>query len=123
MEKTILAIIGVILIIIGLMGFISPMVFGIFAMNTVNSIVYLLTGALSLAFANQSFDEARGFAKVFGIIYLVFVVAGFLMGSGTLFGIMVNNAGDNWLNLIVALLFLYVGFFASQARTAGAVKY
>lgn len=119
MLKTIGIIFGVVLLLVGVLGFIpaatpKDMLLGIFHVNTVHNIIHLLTGAISLWTALQSEYAVRQFFRIFGIVYAVVMVLGFFYGERDILGLIANNAADNWLHLIIAAFSLYLGFLYKE---------
>lgn len=106
MLKTTISIASVVLLLVGVLGFFSDPLFGIFAVDPLHNIVHLLTGVLGLLAISMDWEQM--FVKVFGVVYAVIALLGFFTG-GVLGMIMVNTA-DNILHLVIALVFLYLGF-------------
>ena len=109
MKKTAM-ILGWILLILGILGFISnPLVGanGLFVTDGVHNLIHLITGAILLWAAYKAMGNAAMWLKVFGIIYLLIAILGFF--SSSVLG-MVMNGADNWLHLVLAVIFLWVGF-------------
>jgi len=104
---------GVIFIIIGIWGFFQNPVFGIFAVDGAHNLVHLVSGILAVSFASLDDDRTKQFAKVFGYLYGLIMLAGFVTRRPELFGMTINNA-DNFLHLFFAVVFLYLGY--SHAR-------
>ncbi len=102
---------GYVFLAIGILGFVpgvtnsSGMLLGVFSVDTMHNVVHLVTGLLALFLAGSS---AKMFLKVFGIVYLLIAILGF-MGSGVVLGMMMNMA-DNLLHLVVGVLALSYGF-------------
>lgn len=117
MLKTIVSIVSVVLLIVGVLGFFSDPLFGVFAVDPFHNIVHLLTGVLGLLAIALEWDQM--FAKVFGVVYAVIALLGFFTG-GVLGMIMVNTA-DNVLHLVVALAFLYSGFLSEKEQEMSGV--
>lgn len=113
MAKSVVMVLGIILTLVGLLGFVNNPVLGIFAVNTLHNIVHLLTGILGIIFAAQGEAAAKGFAKVFGIIYALVAILGFVAPAAMLSLLMIMMP-DNILHIILALIFLYVGFASSS---------
>ena len=111
MAKTIAMVFGWILLIIGLLGFVSNPIVGsgdaLFMADGLHNIVHLLTGAIFLWVAKKG--GAQKMLKVFGFIYLIVALAGFVSGTSVL-GIMASNVADNWLHLVFAAVFLWAGY-------------
>jgi len=102
-------VIGIVLLLIGILGFVmdSPLL-GIFEVNTLHSIVHLLTGAI---FAWAGFSASAPAKKVntwLGVIYLLVGVLGFF---GVL-GFLAVNAADNWLHTVIGVVSILIGWKA-----------
>lgn len=119
---------GAVLLLVGVLGFIPafapvgsdgmPLLLGIFMVGAVMNIVHLLSGALALA-AGASDRYARLYFQVFGVVYAVVTLVGFIQGN-TVLGIMPVNLADNLLHALIAAVALYLGFGlpASSKETA-----
>ncbi len=101
-------VVGVIFVIIGLAGFFNNPLLGIFAVNSVHNILFLISGIFALSFGNASEMAARNFALIFGIVYALLAIIGFSMPGREILGMAMNGA-DNWLHLILAGILLPVG--------------
>ncbi len=113
MNKTIVSAISVVLLIVGGLGFFSDPLFGIFEVDPLHNIVHLLTGVLGLLAV--SLDWETMFARTFGVIYALVAVLGFWMGS--VLGMQMNMA-DNVLHLVLALVFLCLGFWCAKEESS-----
>lgn len=110
---------GYVFLAIGVLGFVPGItsggnLLGIFEVDAVHNIVHLLTGVLALWAASGAGTNARLFFQVFGVVYAVVTVVGFIQGS-TVLGIMAVNGADNLLHLVVAAVALYYGFGRKEA--------
>ncbi|MBX4211678.1 MAG: DUF4383 domain-containing protein [Candidatus Yanofskybacteria bacterium] len=108
MARTIVRLYGIVFVVVGIIGFFNDPVFGLFEVDTAHNLVHLVSGLLALIMS-RSEGGARTYAKLFGIVYGVVTVWGFLNGSGQVLG-MDTNGADNILHLILTLPLLYVGF-------------
>lgn len=116
MVKKSVLVLGVVLAVVGVLGFVPAAIMngnllGIFAVDTIHNIVHLLSGVLAILFAMRGESQAKLFAKVFGVVYALVAVLGFV-AEGLLMQIMAVNMADHVLHVILALAFLYVGFVA-----------
>ena len=81
MAKTIATLLGVVFLLVGLIGFAMPNLMGAH-LSPAHNVVHLLSGAVSLYLGLKgSLSAARTFGLVFGAVYLLLGVAGFLFGS------------------------------------------
>ena len=115
---------GIVLILIGVLGFVPALapgglLFGIFSFDVMHNAIHLLSGVLAILAAWKSEHYSQLYFKVFGIIYAIATVFGFLQGD-TVLGLIAVNTADNILNLIVAAVALWAGFGAKTAMPATA---
>jgi uncharacterized membrane protein HdeD (DUF308 family) len=81
MAKTISTILGIIFLAVGLLGFAAPGLLGMH-LSTAHNVIHLVSGALALYFGTKgTYDSARAFCIVFGIIYGLLGVIGFVAGG------------------------------------------
>lgn len=107
MVKNTLWVLGIVFILIGIWGFFTDMILGIFMVDMMHNLVHLLSGILALVFAGHA---TRGvmFARILGIIYALVAIIGFF--SDSILGLFMVNMADTWLHLVLAIVLLYVGF-------------
>jgi hypothetical protein len=121
--------IGAVLLVAGIIGFFysssfgSPgerdAVLGILDVNGWHNLIHLLSGAAGLmAFASGP-RASRTYALVFGAVYLVVAIWGFVIGDGdSILGFIPVNTEDNILHLILGVLGL--GAYAASDPEAEA---
>jgi uncharacterized membrane protein HdeD (DUF308 family) len=126
MAKTIAKILGVVFILVGLCGFLMPNLLGAH-LSTSHNLVHLISGALSLYFGfAASLSAARLFCIVFGIVYGLLGIAGFLLGTGddrmfealAPLGLHLGTM-DHLIHILLGVLFL-IGGFLTRADLNGA---
>lgn len=115
MLKTIAIIFGIIMLLIGVLGFIPALtpegkLLGLFMVNNVHNIIHLATGAVAIICGLTSDRASQIFFAVFGIIYGLVTILGFIQGPGLLLGLVAINQADNWLHFVISALSLYLGF-------------
>jgi hypothetical protein len=130
--QTLALVLGVVYLLVGILGFIPPLLrgalpgvmgpfkgnlLGIFAVNWFHSIAHLLIGAAGLA-SYRSFSASRSYALAVGITYAALFVLGIL--GITLGGLLPLNGPDNVLHALTALVLLAVYFTAGARRTVAA---
>ena len=107
---------GVFFLIIGFFGMvpgISPngMLFGMFRIAGVYNALHLMTGIIALLVAfSGSGHASRVYFETVGIIYFLLTILGFIAGDGNLLGVVAHNRADIWLNAVIAIVALYLGF-------------
>jgi Domain of unknown function (DUF4383) len=81
MAKTICKILGVVFLLVGVVGFVMPGFLGTH-LSVVHNLVHIISGAVALylGFAG-TLSAARLFCIVFGIVYLLLAICGFLLGG------------------------------------------
>ena len=76
MAKTVCKILGVVFLLVGLVGFVSPNLLGSH-LNAAHNVVHLVSGAIALYFGFAgSLSAAKTFCLVFGLVYLGLGVLG-----------------------------------------------
>jgi hypothetical protein len=115
MLKTAAVVFGIVFLVAGVLGFVPAvttdgMLLGIFHVNTVHNVVHLLSGAVALWAGMTSVSNARLYFRVFGIVYGLVAVLGFVSGDEPILGLIANNAADNWLHVAIAVVSLWLGF-------------
>lgn len=102
---------GVIFIVVGVLGFIpNPLVSyrGLFEVNTFHNIVHMASGGILLA--SPYYNAPAITLRVFGVIYAIVTILGFIsLDALNSMGLLANHP-DNWLHLIVAVGMLWAGF-------------
>lgn len=128
MVKTLGIIFGIVFLAVGILGFVPgaaapgpdgmPMLLGIFMVNTVHSIVHIASGAVFLLASLGG--GARLWFQIFGVVYALVAVMGFVVGNGMIFGLISNNPADTWLHVVLAVVMLLVGFVVKDGTTVTA---
>jgi hypothetical protein len=107
-------ILGLILTLVGVLGFFPNLtpgdrLFGLFMVDTAHNIVHLLSGMILLGVGFGGSEVlARQTALVFGMIYAIVTILGFL-GINPVFGFIMVNSPDNILHLLISVSALAVG--------------
>lgn len=91
----------------------APQLLGLFPVNVLHNAVHLLFGIWGLV-ASRSFDGARSYARIAGVLYLVLAVLGFVVPNG--FGLVPLGGYDVWLHAVLGLVLAGVGFTARELR-------
>jgi hypothetical protein len=119
MAKTICKIFGTVLLLVGIVGFFMHDLLGLHLTN-IHNVVHILTGLVALYFGVSGSDAAaRTFSQVFGAIYALLGIVGFIQPGiiATVIqfhesagGASNNMIMDNIVHLLVGAVFLIVGF-------------
>ena len=104
---------GIVFVLIGVLGFVPALtpngnLLGLFEVNAIHNVIHLLSGIAALALAG-TVSGARGYFKVFGIVYAVVAVVGIIQGT-TVLGLIGVNLADNILHVVLAIAILSLGF-------------
>lgn len=82
MAKTVCRILGVVLLLVGICGFVAPTLLGAH-LNLAHNVVHIASGAIALYFGFAgSPGAARTFCLAFGVIYALLGLAGWFAGTG-----------------------------------------
>ncbi|HLL14747.1 MAG TPA: DUF4383 domain-containing protein [Pyrinomonadaceae bacterium] len=125
MAKTVATIIGVVFLLVGIVGFVAPGVGG-FHLSTAHNLIHIISGAASLYFGLAgTLRGARTFCLVFGAVYGLLGIAGFLLGApgtpsmpgmaadGRLFkvlpGTLELGTSDHTFHILLAIVYIVAG--------------
>jgi hypothetical protein len=123
MAKTIATILGVVFILFGIVGFLSHDFLGTH-LTSVHNVIHLVSGAIALYFGVAgTLAGARLFCIVFGLVYALLGVAGFLLGGGEdrLFNIgtfLTFGTMDHVVHVLLGAVFLIGGFLTKADVSA-----
>jgi hypothetical protein len=123
MVKTAAIIFGVVFLAVGILGFVpgatnNDMLLGMFMVNPAHSMVHIASGVIFLICGMAGAGPSRMFFKIFGIVYALVAVLGFVKGEGMLLGLISNNMPDVWLHVVLAVAMLWLGFGTRDTATA-----
>jgi hypothetical protein len=116
--KPLCLVLGVVFLAIGALGFVMPSpLLGIFETDPMHNIVHLLSGVLALGAGFMGGVAPRMYLLVFGAVYALVAVLGFVMPS-PLLGLISVNMADNFLHIAIAAACLVVGGMAKGEAPA-----
>ena len=128
MVKTAAIIFGLVFLLVGILGFVPaaaapgpdgmPMLLGIFMVNGAHSMVHIASGIVFLLCGMVGAGPSRLFFKIFGLVYALVAILGFMKGNGMLLGLISNNMADVWLHVVLAVAMLGLGFGTRDTATA-----
>ena len=122
MAKTIATLVGVVFILVGICGFFMPHLLGAH-LGTVHNVVHLVSGAISLYFGTKgTLAAARQFCIVFGLVYGLLGVVGFIVGTGPehlleLPSLMLGTK-DHIIHIVIGVLYLFGGVSTKSGAAA-----
>jgi hypothetical protein len=112
--KTLSLVFGIVFLAIGLLGFVpgvtddNGMLLGIFQVSALHNVIHILSGVAALLAASRS-DYARLYFRVFGTVYAIVALVGWVQGT-TVLGLIDVNLADNILHTVLAAAILAIGF-------------
>ena len=101
------ALVGLVLLLLGIIGFINPHTFGWFHLDTTHNVIHVAVGLLGLLAASGE-GYAFRFSQATGLLFMLMAVLGFF--TKDLFGLMHVGLTDNVLHFILGAIALYFGF-------------
>lgn len=137
LAKVYAQVLGIVLLLVGILGFVpalggtvaftpSSSLLGIFPINNLHNVIHIATGLLGIiAGFTAGGNYARLYALVFGVVYALVTILGFIVAPGTdvtfLLGLVPLNLADNLLHAAIAVFGLAAYFMSApsaQVRTA-----
>lgn len=125
LAKLYATVLGAVLTVVGVLGFVPALapggnLLGIFAIDPLHNIIHILSGVVGLAVAFAARGAyARYYALIFGAVYGLVTIIGFIQGT-TVLGLINVNLADNILHLLIAAASLAVFAMTSRSTTATA---
>ncbi len=111
MAKTLAKIMGVLLLLVGVLGFTHVLDSLGAHLSPAHNLVHILTAAIALYFGFAgSLSGAKTFCIVFGLVYLLLGVVGLAMGDLHIGPLMLGKV-DHGIDLILGAIFLAGGLF------------
>ncbi|HCR52142.1 TPA: hypothetical protein DIV48_00655 [Candidatus Kaiserbacteria bacterium] len=107
---------GVILVLLGLLGFISNPLIGahaLFAADAAHNVVHILLGVLLLTVAFWAKESSALWLKGVGILLFLFGLAGVISvpeTGGALFGAFMTNRFSDWFHLVAGAIVFFGSF-------------
>jgi len=115
MAKKLTLAFGIFFILIGFLGFIVNPIIGngaFFSADAGHNMIHILTGIVLLVFSFLKPLSVLKALKMFGILYLILTVLGFILipTGGSLFGLVLLNSADHFLNLVIGILLIILAY-------------
>lgn len=112
-------IIGAFLVIEGIWGLFSPVVFGVLTTNLLHAVIHIVLGAVGIWAGSRG--TARRFCIFLGALLVAVGILRFVPGAGDLIVTLLNvNAAVAYFNIVVGLISLAVGLTTQRAATTPA---
>lgn len=118
MAKTVCKILGVVLILVGLLGFAQPRLLGAHLSGAHNA-VHIVSGLIAVYFGFAgTLAGAKVFSLVFGVIYLALGILGLALGTGPekTWHVPPLELGqvDHGIHVLLGIIFLAGGLFTKK---------
>jgi hypothetical protein len=122
MIKTLAWVFGIVFLAVGVLGYVpgitqDGMLLGIFEVDGLHNIIHILSGLAAVA-AAYGLYAPRLYFQVFGAVYGLVAVLGFVQGD-TVMGLIMVNMADNLLHVVIAAAALYIGFGMKENNMTG----
>ena len=106
--------VGVVLILLGIIGFFNKPLLGLFGVNSLHNVVHILVGVIALWMVSKGSSQA--FNKYLGMGGIVLGVLGFIPGvKDLLLEILAINTSTTWLHLLIGVLGVGVAYGVKEA--------
>ena len=111
MAKTVAKIMGLVLLLVGVLGFTHVLDSLGAHLSPPHNLVHIVSGVIALYFGFAgSLSGAKGFCIIFGLVYLLLGILGLAMGELHIGPLMLGKV-DHGIHLIVGAIFLAGGLF------------
>ena len=122
MAKTVCKILGVVFVLVGVLGFVSPRLLGAHLFMAHN-LVHIVSGVIALYFGFAgSLSGAKAFCLVFGVVYLALGILGMALGAPMgeeprmwHVGPLDLGQADHGIHILLGVIFLAGGLFTKKA--------
>lgn len=121
MAKTVCRILGVVFVLVGLIGFVSPRLLGAH-LSLAHNLVHIVSGVIALYFGFAgTLSAAKAFCLVFGVVYLALGILGMALGAPMgeeprmwHVGPLDLGQADHGIHILLGVIFLAGGLFTKK---------
>jgi len=138
MMKKVCLVLGVVLALVGIVGFFMPTMFGMH-LSLAHNLVHLVSGVVAIYFSRRTELLCKRFCQVFGVVYGLLGLIGFFFGPGTfrmagmqgmsdghllklLPGTLELGTPDHVVHVILGVVFCIFGFMPARMERELEVK-
>lgn len=100
---------GILLLILGIIGFLQQPALWLFQIDTSHAVLLVLAGILGIVAARFGKPAARMYLIATGIFWALAAIIGFV-NHGDILGLLTTNRADSYLHAVIALASLGIGF-------------
>jgi hypothetical protein len=112
-QKTYALVLGIVLGIVGIWGFFTQSILGIFGVNTFQSILHVIAGLFGIYVGTKG--EGPGYNATIGWIGVILAVLGFIPATASFLVSLLNiNIATTWLHLVIGIVSLLVYFAVEE---------
>ncbi len=109
---------GIVFVVVGILGFVPNPIIGLnsfFVSDLPGNLFTIIVGLILLAVGLLKPDASATSLKVVGIISLILTILGFIFvpTGGVLFGLTTLNSADNFLDLVLGVILVVIGYAVS----------
>ena len=122
MANRVATILGVVFLLVGILGFVMPNLLGAH-LSAAHNVIHLVSGAISLWLGLKgTAAAAKNFCIVFGVVYLLLGIAGFVLGTGAhrmltvIPGQLELGTVDHAIHVALGVVYLIGGFMTAPVR-------
>jgi hypothetical protein len=120
MIRLVAILLGIGFIFIGVAGFLpsfktDDLLFGHFKVDMILNVIHVVSGVIAIM-ASTSHKLSKLYFKLFGLIYALLTILGFVMHGDLSFMMTQVNMADNFLHAIIAIVAIYLGFFNKKTE-------
>ncbi len=114
LQTTVARIVGIVLTLVGILGFFADGSLVGFGINPVHNVVHLVTGLIGLWAGFGASGYAMRYNQWLGIVYILVAVLGFV-AMGFMETLLNINFADNLLHIVLGVVLAGVGFGMKDA--------
>src|SRR5262245_25343250 len=124
MAKTVATVVGVVFLLVGIAGFVNQHLLGA-NLGKAHNVIHLVSGALSLYIGTKgSLSSAKTFCLVFGVVYALLGVVGYIAGSAPDHHLEITRylnlmTVDHIIHIAIGVLFLIGGVATKTSAPVG----
>lgn len=112
-QKTFALVLGIVLLLVGIWGFFSTSILGIFGVNTTQSVLHIIAGIFGIYVGTKGMGY--GYNSSIGWIGIILAVLGFIPGTSDLLASWLNiNTATTVLHLVIGIVALGVYYSADK---------
>lgn len=125
MAKTLTIIFGILLALLGFLGFVSNPLIGanaMFAADAMHNSIHIILGAILLIVAFWASESSAFWLKVMGAVVFLLGLIGILTipsTGGSLLGIANTNGSSDWFHLIFGVALFAAGMYSKDTMSSG----